>query len=358
VALAPALDALARGLAAVMAKGGPVRETIRVLGEQLGRLASYAIAVGAAFMGQFAAGMALAIARTLRLSGALAALRVALIRTGFGALIVAAGEMIHQFSRLVQSTGAFGTAMGLLKDVAVEVWERIKMGAGLLGEEIDLVCMKIKASFAGAFASVLEGWAGMMGAMGFEAGSAGAEAARELANELNTGVAEFGDSLSKSWGAVTAPLASMEALRGAMVETEGAVNGTGDAVEDLGAGLDAVDEKGGKASKSLKKTKETVEKLSEAMRETKETMRSAFSNIVTGAKTVKEALADMLQSFANMVLSNAFDGLWSSVGSGGGVLSGIARSLVLRMARPRLLAVWRWWASGGQSWSICRAVRR
>ncbi len=334
VALAPALDAIARGLAAVLAQGGPVREAISVIGENVGRLASYAAAAGSAFAVQFAVGMGIALASTVSLTGALAVLRGALIRSGIGVLVIAAGEMVYQFTRLVKGAGSFGTAMGLLKNVAVEVWERIKMGAGLLGEEIDLVCMKIKASFAGAFASVLEGWAGMMGAMGFEAGSAGAEAARAVADELNTGVAEFGDSLSKSWGAVTGPLASMEALRGAMNEAEGAVNETGDAVDDLGAGLDDVDEKGGKASKSLKKTKETVEKLSEAMRETKETMRSAFSNIVTGAKTVKEALADMLQSFANMVLNNAFDGLWSSVGSGGGILSGIGKILGFANGTP------------------------
>ena len=332
VALAPALDALARGLAAVMAKGGPVRETIRVLGEQLGRLASYAIAVGAAFMGQFAAGMALAIARTLRLSGALAALRVALIRTGFGALIVAAGEMIHQFSRLVKSTGAFGTAMGLLKDVAVEVWERIKMGAGLLGEEIDLVCMKIKASFAGAFATVLEGWAGMMGAMGFEAGSAGAEAARAVADELNTGVSEFGDSLSKSWGAVTGPLASMEALRGAMAETEGAADDAGGSVDDLGVALDDVEKKGGGASKSLKKTKEDAEKLSDAMRDTKEASRGFFTDVVTRTKSLKDAFADLLQGLATMLANSAFEKLWSGALSGGGnggglgsIFSGVAK---------------------------------
>ena len=51
-------------------------------------------------------------------------LRGALIRTGIGALIVGAGELVYQFTRLVSGAGGFGEAMSLLKDLAVEVWER------------------------------------------------------------------------------------------------------------------------------------------------------------------------------------------------------------------------------------------
>ncbi|WP_376872390.1 hypothetical protein [Albirhodobacter sp. R86504] len=337
VALAPALDAMARGLAAVMAVGGPVRETIRVLGEQMGRLASYALVAATALSAQFVAGVAIAVVQTFRLTGALAALRVALMRTGIGLLIVAAGELVYQFTRLVKGAGSFGTAMSAVKDVAVEVWERIKMGASLLGEEIDLVTLKIKASFAGAFASVLEGWASMMGAMGIEGGGTGAAAARATADELASGVAEFGDSLSKSWGAVTAPLASMEALRSAMNGTQDSASGTSTEIDALNAALDDVDASGGGAAKGVGKTTSAVEKLSEKMSATKDAMKGAFSGIVTGTKSVKEALADLLQSFATFLAESAFENFWAgSAGTSGGsgVISGIGKLLGFANGTP------------------------
>ncbi|MCC5975359.1 MAG: hypothetical protein JJT81_15095 [Rubellimicrobium sp.] len=48
-------------------------------------------------------------------------------RTGIGALVVAAGELVHQFGRLVQGAGGFGAAQGLLRDVASEAWERMRL---------------------------------------------------------------------------------------------------------------------------------------------------------------------------------------------------------------------------------------
>ena len=55
------------------------------------------------------------------LATALVILRGALIRTGIGALIVGAGELVYQFSKLVEGAGGFGAALGLLKDLASEV---------------------------------------------------------------------------------------------------------------------------------------------------------------------------------------------------------------------------------------------
>ena len=73
--------------------------------------------------------MAAAALSVRGLATALVVMRGALIRTGIGALIVGAGELVYQFTRLVSGAGGFGEAMWLLKDLAVEVWDRIKMGA-------------------------------------------------------------------------------------------------------------------------------------------------------------------------------------------------------------------------------------
>jgi hypothetical protein len=59
------------------------------------------------------------------LATALVILRGALIRTGIGALIVGAGELVYQFSQLVARVGGVGEAFRLLGDLAREVWSRI-----------------------------------------------------------------------------------------------------------------------------------------------------------------------------------------------------------------------------------------
>ena len=77
---------------------------------------------------------------TFTLVGALTALRGALIRTGIGALIVGAGELVYQFIRLVRGAGGFGNVMEILGNVAKEVWER-------MGEAAEIMQLRSSASF-------------------------------------------------------------------------------------------------------------------------------------------------------------------------------------------------------------------
>jgi len=50
------------------------------------------------------------------------------ILAGGDNVIIAGHELIYWFGRLVKGAGGFGEAMALLKNVAVEVWDRIKLG--------------------------------------------------------------------------------------------------------------------------------------------------------------------------------------------------------------------------------------
>lgn len=148
VAAAPALEAVADALAAISRTTGPLGQGIRLLFDNIGRLASTAAAFAAFIAGRWVAGMVVAAASVRGLATALVFLRGALIRTGIGALIVAAGELIYQFGRLVQATGGFGAALGLLGDVAAEVWDRIGLLAGVLKARIDAAWSGIQASIA------------------------------------------------------------------------------------------------------------------------------------------------------------------------------------------------------------------
>jgi hypothetical protein len=116
VAAAPALEAVANAMAAMARSTGPIGIAIRGLFDNMGRLTTYAATFAAMMVGRWVAGLAAAALSVRGLATALVFLRGALIRTGIGALIVGAGELVHQFTRLVSGAGGFGNAMGLLKE--------------------------------------------------------------------------------------------------------------------------------------------------------------------------------------------------------------------------------------------------
>lgn len=153
VAAAPALEAVADAMAAMARTTGPLGMAIQGLFANLGRLTTYATTFAAFLAGRWVAGLAAAALSVNGLATALVFLRSALIRTGIGALIVGAGELVYQFTRLVSGAGGFGNAMSLLKDVAVEVWERVSLSASA-------AWARVEAGWASAQAVIYDGLQG------------------------------------------------------------------------------------------------------------------------------------------------------------------------------------------------------
>lgn len=91
----------------------------------LSRLPAYASAAAAVIGGPMVASFVAAKVATITLAGAMGFLRTAFLRIGVGALIVAAGELIHLFSRLVSAAGGVGNALALLGAVGNEAIEKI-----------------------------------------------------------------------------------------------------------------------------------------------------------------------------------------------------------------------------------------
>ena len=163
VAAAPALEAVANAMAAVASRTGPLGIAIRGLFDNIGRLTTYAATFAAFLAGRWVAGMAAAALSVRGLATALVVLRGALIRTGIGALIVGAGELIYQFTRLAERVGGVGEAFRLLSDLASEVWGRVGL------------------AFDAALARMAAGWEGLK-----------ATALNALDGAI-TGVVSFGD---------------------------------------------------------------------------------------------------------------------------------------------------------------------
>ncbi|MDO7607017.1 MAG: hypothetical protein MUQ96_02930 [Loktanella sp.] len=115
VALAPSLEAIANAFVALASSTSPISRAFDSLLANLDRLVIYAGTFATFLAGRWVAAMAVAALSVRELATTLVILKGALIRTGIGALIVGAGELVYWFTRLASGAGGFGAAMGLLK---------------------------------------------------------------------------------------------------------------------------------------------------------------------------------------------------------------------------------------------------
>jgi tape measure domain-containing protein len=188
-----------------------VADGIIFLADNLQRVASYGIALAGFMGGRFVVSFIAARVATMSLSGALVLLRGAIIRTGIGALIVGAGELIFWFSRLVQGAGGFGEALGLLRDVAVEVWDRIKAGTIGLGAAMATVWYDFKADTAEAMQAALESVVGF-GNNALNTFEGAYEAIKVIWGNLPAAIGDF------AFQAANTLISGVEAMLNAVVE--------------------------------------------------------------------------------------------------------------------------------------------
>lgn len=164
-----------------------VATTLIAVADNMGRLAAIGIAFAAFMAGRWVAAFLAARVATLTLSGALTVLRGAIVRTGIGALIVLAGELIYQLMAIVQKVGGLGEAFRLVGDFAAEAWDR-------MGLRLNAVMARIGAAWEGLKATVFT-----------------------LLDDTGTGVVRFGDrSIAVFQGAYDGAVAIWGSLPGAI----------------------------------------------------------------------------------------------------------------------------------------------
>jgi hypothetical protein len=156
VALAPAVEWMANAFVSLASEGGVLGRALDALIGNIGRLASYAATFVSIMAGRWVAGFVAAAISVRGLATALVLLRGALIRTGIGALIVGAGELVYQFTRLVERVGGLGEAFRLLSDLASEVWGRV-------GLALDAALARMAAGWEGLKATALTALDGAIG---------------------------------------------------------------------------------------------------------------------------------------------------------------------------------------------------
>jgi tape measure domain-containing protein len=91
----------------------------------LGQVAAFAVFMGA----QYVMGLYAATGATNAFSFSLGLLRVALIRTGIGALVVIAGELVYQLWNVVDGSNSVAEGFGRIKKSGIDTWERIVSAA-------------------------------------------------------------------------------------------------------------------------------------------------------------------------------------------------------------------------------------
>ena len=110
--IVPALGAMAQAMTDSLREGGLLRGVIDGLIGSLDRIAVYAATFAAIMAAQWVAAIGAAVFATATLTGALVALRGAILRTGIGAVAVIAGELVYRMSELGTATDNVTLAMG------------------------------------------------------------------------------------------------------------------------------------------------------------------------------------------------------------------------------------------------------
>lgn len=131
-----------------------------VLLNNLDRVVVYIGTAAALFGGKFVAGIVAARVATISLAGAFAFLKGAIMRTGIGLAVVAVGELVYWFTRLVKGAGSVGDAFDLLKGVAQEVFQKKIVGF------FQVMQIKAAASWLRLKGSALSAMSGVMDWLG------------------------------------------------------------------------------------------------------------------------------------------------------------------------------------------------
>ncbi|KPQ06200.1 MAG: Lambda phage tail tape-measure protein [Rhodobacteraceae bacterium HLUCCA12] len=350
----------------------------------LGALRALMVAVNATFAvtgglltGGVAGGLAAAANATLAWRAALVALRGALILTGFGALVVGAGVLVHLFTQLVRGSGGFGNALQLLGDLARATFAGMGNVVRAWGDGFRAITLDLEATWTRFVGYLAQKWADFLGmiaptwngvmerlgvdleidALGAEAYASALEHAAEsrasLAEEMRRrerdGLATAFDETREAWAAL---LAAMEAA------DDGANGGMEDALasaEDLAAALREAGEAGGRAGRqsadgadeAAQGWKRVSQIMSKYATESMDWASNLGGGIVNAFRSAENALGDFVRTgkvdFRGLVQSiladmaqiaarqfifgpllQAFSGLLGGIGGGGGgkILSG------------------------------------
>ena len=309
-ALAPAVETLANAFTNALRIGQPLREFLEGL---LGRIASIGavIVTGVAGWGAYALAIRGAAAAVALFNGALVITRAALIRTGIGVAVVAAGELVYQFSRLVTAVGGFGNAMAAVGAVTREVLGRMAQGfQGVLNIAI-AAAQGIAARFVQAAATIMgpyqalfnflaDGFNRLAGFTGINVEAPTATISDDLqgiADDLEGRATDAANRAGEAFRNMVAPLESLQTLRETIAEADTAMQGIGETTQVVTDGMAAGLNNAGGAAQNLETVLTAAQERGKAAAEMiGSKMEDAMMSMIDGTKSAGEAFRDMARS--------------------------------------------------------------
>ncbi|WP_323042924.1 tape measure protein [Gemmobacter sp.] len=270
------------------------------LADNLERLAAIGLAFAGLMAGRWVAGLVAGRVATLGLSGALTLLRGALIRTGIGALVVGAGELIYWFGQLVKGAGGFGAALELLGNLARAVWDGIKATTSSLVDDFRALKADIEGIWTRLMAFLASKWAGFLGMIGptFNAVSErigadvridwfGAEAQASMLEHAASNAGTMADRYRQR--AANTRAGAFDGVRPAMTALVEAVNGSGTETDDA---LGAAAAGAGRVTAALNAAETAAGSAGAAGRSAGEQTKAGTKAAATGWQAVTAALAN------------------------------------------------------------------
>ncbi|WP_143540173.1 phage tail tape measure protein [Rhodovulum sulfidophilum] len=337
--LVPALGRAAQAMTEALREGGLLRRVIDGLTENLARISTWIGTAVTAFGVRYVGALAAARLATLSMAGSLAMLRGALIRSGIGIAVIAAGELVYQLGRLVTATGGFGEALDLMKDVAAEVWERIVMGPKLMRLRMEELGARMKAIWGEVMVYLQEQWTDFLGKFaelpdfvpGAKAMKAAADGAADGLTAAKEAAAAAGDEAQRlkleangiADAMIRTPLASMQALKETLA---GVSEEAGNTATNLARIGDAAGGDGGTVTQATGQLADTAKTASDSF-------KTFFKDVAKGSADAGDAISaladrmlddllDRAMSPLSDALGSMFDGLFSGLFGSGGRASG------------------------------------
>ena len=340
--LVPAMGMFAQSVTDAMREGGALRAVIDGLVDNLQLMASIVAVTVTAFGVRYVGALVAAKLATFSLTGALVALRTALLRTGIGALVVGAGFLVDKLITLRMETGSWGAALEALGRVAAGVWEGIRTSAQAIVPALNAVWARVRSGFFDMLSDLALKWSEFLSSIadaatsipvlggafsGIEGAASNARAAvRDFAVAATAAGNDF-SSLRSEAGALAS--AGFDRAREALTELNGVVSenveGTTDAADAaraLNDELDGIAGSGGGggggsggasgAAGAVNDLNDALDDVSKTSFRLNESLGSVFADALTGAKNLNDGIKDLLKNMSSMFLNQAFSQLLGS----------------------------------------------
>lgn len=347
VAVAPAIEAVATALADMARVSGPIGQAVTALFDNLGRLASYAATFAAFMAGRWVAGLAAAALSVRGLATALVVLRGALIRTGIGALIVGAGELVYWFVTLIQRAGGLGSALTLLGEVVAGVWEGIVGSAAAIPSGLAAYWAQIKLDFLNMIVRLRDWWGDFLASLADSLQSSGLNIggvldgvadrlsrasanvyrgtqrmSRQVNEAMNAAAAAqqvYAANMEQAWARARRAMSALLDVLSA-TETVETPRNVARALNEINEVLAQTPTRAGGARTALEQVGQAAQAVAEQMRQVEGAFEHAFVGLITGANSAREVIASLLRDLARLLAQAAFRRLTAGLFAPGGAL--------------------------------------